>query len=153
MLVIVDIDGTIADWKPREQAAGSDPGRADIEAYKAYISRLMDTEELARDRPVSGMVETVKAFAFQPNTTLLYLTGRSEIYRNVTEEWLALHNFPPGMLHMRDKNDWRPAPLYKEAVIREESAKHKTIVALEDEQSVVDMMTGHGITVLKVCYE
>lgn len=152
MLLIVDIDGSIANWKPRDKAAGGSPGRADMIAYKSYVERLMDRDKLKHDPVVPGMLELVTAMSRQEGVSLLYLTGRSEAFRVVTEGWLTRNGFPPGMLQMRDFTDWSSAEAYKENALKGVLDKHEVIMAIEDEQVVVDMFVAHGVTVLKVCY-
>lgn len=152
MLLIVDLDGSIADWKPRNQAAGGDPGRENIEAYKAYVERLMADAALSKDEPVKGMQTVIRALANREGVELLYLTGRSEKHRRTTEQWLMRHRFPEAKLLMRELEDWRSAAHYKLDVLASLRSKYDTIVAIEDESEVVEAFAERGVTVLQVRY-
>lgn len=152
MLVIVDIDGSIADWKPRDKVAGGNPGRSDMRAYKAYIELLMHPDLLAQDEPVEGMLTTLRALSNRDGVELVYLTGRSETYRAVTQRWLMVHRFPEAKLIMRDTADWSKAVSYKEKALKELKGKHNSVLAFEDEPEVVQMLIKHGVTVLQVHY-
>lgn len=154
MVVIVDIDGSIADWKPRAERAGGDPGRSNEAAYRAFVERLMQDEEIAKDRPIAGIREVLmglrRSTAF---FQFVYLTGRSEIHRAATQEWLDEHKFPIGNLIMRGAEDWSPAAEYKRKAILALKMPARVLIAIEDEPSVVAMLMELGITTLQVHYK
>ncbi len=151
-LVIIDLDGTLADWKPRDAEAGGNPGRKDMAAYRQYVERLMDDSKIINDKPIPGMQELVRSLACREGVELVYLTGRSEKHRLVTARWLLLNRFPEADIIMRGKTDWSSAAAYKMHHVLELKARHDTIIALEDEPDVVEAMRRVGVTVLQVVY-
>lgn len=152
MIVIVDIDGSIADWKARRNYVGKSPGRTNQQAYEDYIYRLTDESKIAQDTPILGMQSILRALSTKEELEIVYLTGRSEKLRKVTQRWLLLHRFPEAKLLMRNNDDWRNAVEYKKAVVND-LLSGKIAVAIEDEPEVVQMMVEHGITVLQVHYK
>ncbi len=152
-LIIVDLDGSIADWKWRDIEAGGNPGRKDMAAYKAYVERLMDDSKLIKDKPVPGMQELLRSLSAREGVEIVYLTGRSERHRLTTARWLLLNRFPEADIIMRGSTDWASAAEYKMHHVQQLKAKHSTILALEDEPEVVKAMQQAGITVLQVVYK
>ena len=51
----------------------------------------------------AGAVETAWAL-FDKGYLLVYLSGRPDLLRPMTERWLEAHAFPPGALHLTDTN-------------------------------------------------
>lgn len=153
MLFIIDIDGSISDWKIRDRGAGPAPDRADKEAYANYINRLMDPANVMKDIPILGMQLLLRGMATREEVKLVYLTGRSEKLRFVTERWLTLNRFPEAKLLMRNNNDWRSAVEYKEEALLNLKGQHQEVMAIEDEPNVVKMMVSHGVVVLQVNYK
>lgn len=154
-LFVIDIDGTLANWLEREREAGGFPGRDNMEAYAAYLERLMDPAKMIKDTPIPGMLQMLRALDSRApeSVDLVYLTGRSEKHRQVTERWLLLNRFPQATLIMRPDDDWGSAAAYKER----EMLKLKTqwgpnIVVIDDdgEGDCGEMYSKHGWTHLKV---
>ena len=153
MLLVVDIDGCLADWKARDKAVGGSPGRSDIKAYKAYVENLMDDSRLICDQPVPGMQTLLRALSAREGVEIVYLTGRSEKHRLTTARWLLLHRFPEADIVMRGPTDWRKAPTFKAEKMNLFKNKYESIMAIEDEPEVVKTFTSLGLTVLQVHYE
>jgi FMN phosphatase YigB (HAD superfamily) len=116
MLVIFDIDGTLACIKKRLELAGDAPDRNDRKAFQAWLDRLQDPEILKQDKKIEHVCAIAWALT-QSGHSLVYLTGRSRQYREVTRDWLNTH-CPIAPLFMRPENDRRPAALYKEEQIK-----------------------------------
>jgi hypothetical protein len=113
MLIIVDVDGTIADMGEREAAAGPEPSRLDKPAYRKWLRAIQDEERLAADSPVPLMRQLLTELEDKGNT-IVYLTAREEKYRDVTERWLfETHEFPNGQVFMRASDDWRSGEAMK----------------------------------------
>lgn len=152
-VVICDLDGSIADWKPRAKAAGGDPGREDMGAYKAFVARLMDDDSLIKDRPVSGMLSLLRGLASREDVKIVYLTGRSERHRLVTARWLLINRFPEAEILMRGTKDWRKAASFKVEQVKELAESYSGVMAIEDEPEVVAALVKLGVTVLQVHYK
>jgi phosphoglycolate phosphatase-like HAD superfamily hydrolase len=122
VLAVFDVDGVVADvrhrlphlhrrkWQRFFAAAGADP-------LLAEGARLV--EDLGRDHEI------------------VWLTGRPEWLRSVTENWFGAHGLPARELHMRPDGDYRPARVYKLEVLAR--LQPRGIAALvDDDAEVVD---------------
>lgn len=115
MLIVCDIDGTIADVSRRLKLAGPEPEFDDVEAKDAWVRSLHKT--LSEDVPIPGMRELLHTLVRQ-HVPLIYLTGRSQRYWVDTYNWLSRWQFPMAPIYMRDNDDWRPAAQYKEQAMK-----------------------------------
>lgn len=138
MLIIVDIDGTIADWSRRAKKAGIAPERSDKKAFQNWLDSLQSEEELVKDTPIWEIVELVKRM--QETAQIVFLTGRSDRYRGVTMEWL--HKLPFNfnmyrslMLRMRTNKDYRSAAEYKKEALMHILTEypHQNVLAIDDD--------------------
>jgi FMN phosphatase YigB (HAD superfamily) len=151
MLVILDIDGTLADIRPRMQRAGMQPGRVDRRAFQDWLDRLQSDEMLAADEPIPGMQEL--AIIINQFNHLAYVTGRDEKYRSVTEAWLDKHGFPSALVHMRPSiSKWLAPGDYKEAVIKKLAKPGEHVIVIDDdpEGTVEKVCRKNGWVLLKV---
>jgi hypothetical protein len=99
VIVICDIDGTLACLKRRSKKAGHAPEDRESKDFKDWLGRLMKPEDLLKDKPIKEVVEIVQALFRKHN--IVYLTGRGEKHRGVTQEWLKKNGLPEGPLYMR----------------------------------------------------
>jgi len=113
MLIICDIDGTLADIRPRLKKAGSCPDKKDKAAFQLWLDRLQPEAAMRKDPPIQATIDIIKLLAKKRDTKLVYLTGRSECYRKVTLSWLKKHKCPRALLIMRPNNNWWTAKKYK----------------------------------------
>jgi hypothetical protein len=88
--------------------------------------------------------------AMRQGAHIVIVTGRSEDYRKVTEEWLKKHNVHCDRLLMRAKDDRRPDTEVK-LEIYETKIKPTFDVwfAVDDRKSVVDMWRANGVVCLQ----
>lgn len=118
MICIIDIDGTCADAAARFAAAGPEPlGRGPD--YWEWLARVQTPESLAADAPVRGMVELVRSVAASKNIYTFYLTGREDVHREVTEQWLDKWGFPSALVIMRPTGNVQSNGEFKEATIKD----------------------------------
>lgn len=133
-LAIVDIDGTVSDSRPRQvHLDGPEP---DWEAFFAGAGSdepLAEGVTLARELAAAGPI--------------LWLTGRPERYRAITEAWLRRQGLPTGPLEMRPDDDMRPAAVFKAERIDQLAADNAIALIVEDEDQVVDTLRSAGWTV------
>jgi len=152
MLVVCDIDGTLADIVERQKRAGEAPDKKNKRKFQNWLNRLQPVELLAKDRPIVCMRELLYALA--DNHKLVYLTGREEKYREVTDGWLSTLHFPPAPLKMRpSKDNELETNLLKERVMLELAIEFQdfTILVVDDDVEGVcePMYRKHGWTHLK----
>jgi hypothetical protein len=75
---------------------------------------------------------------------LVWLTGRPERLRRVTERWLADHGLPRGPLLMRGQRDFRPARLAKREALRELASSRQIALVVDDDPDVVAALAEDG---------
>lgn len=130
MLAVFDIDGVVADVRHRlHHIEGRH--RSWERFFSAVDTDLLLAEGAALARDLAREHEVV------------WLTGRPEWIRGITESWLASHALPGTELHMRPNGDHRPAPLFKLGVLRRLAGRGLAAV-VDDDPEVVRAATGHG---------
>jgi hypothetical protein len=136
-LAVVDLDGVIADVRPRLRHIKS--RRKDWDAFFAGI-------------PADAVLPEGRAVAerLAADHELVYLTGRPERTRPDTEDWLARHNLPEGRLVMRREGDRRPARVTKPALLRRFAADGRRVaIVVDDDPQVCDALEAAGWPVLR----
>ena len=128
-VVIFDIDGTLALMGKR--------GPFDwMKVYKDDINEI-----------VSEQVEFHKSKGRQ----IFVVTGRDEVCRKVTEEWLELYGIEYDKLFMRPKNDYRKDTLIKKEIYENEIVgKYNLLTVYDDRLSVCKTWHNLGVFVFTV---
>lgn len=135
-LVVVDIDGVIADVRHRlHHLSGR---RRD---WQAFFASAPDDGVLPEGR---SEIERAMGDGLSP----VYLTGRPERCRPATLTWLDAHGFPAAPLYMRPENDRRPAREFKVEVLRELAAGSMVARVIDDDDAVVVAMRQAGFDVV-----
>jgi predicted kinase len=133
-VVLVDIDGTIADM------GKGLPGRRGP----------YDWHRVGEDTPIGPIVRLVKDL-LQVGETVVFMSGRDESCRAETEKWLAEHLtdvFQP-VLYMRPAGDIRKDSVVKRELFEEHIAgRYAVRLVLDDRATVVRMWRSLGLTVL-----
>lgn len=105
--------------------------------------------EDALNVPVSTMVEAMR----DSGVEIIFMSGRSDEFREVTEEWLDMHGFGDHELHMRAHGDQRKDSIVKHELFWNEVAdRYNVIGAVDDRNQVVDLWRSMGITCFQVNY-
>lgn len=139
-LAIVDLDGVVADvrhrlahlagrrkdWDRFFAAAGDDP---------AHPEGLAIVHTLAADHEI------------------VYVTGRPERLRAVTEAWLDEHDIGGRRLLMRPAGDRRPAAQTKLGIVRRLAADRPVAVVVDDDPDVLGAMRSAGFPVFAATWE
>jgi predicted kinase len=129
-IVIFDIDGTLAHHNN---------ARSPFDWMKVGI----DT--------VDNIVADQARFHKQLGHIVYVVSGRDEICREVTSEWLKKHNIPFDGLFMRKNNDNRKDTIIKEEIYNNEfKGKYNVRVVYDDRNSVVKMWRNLGLKVFQV---
>ncbi len=128
-VVIFDIDGTLALMGKR--------GPFDwMKVYKDDINEI-----------VSEQVEFHKS----KGREIFVVTGRDEVCRKVTEEWLELYGIEYDRLFMRPKNDYRKDTLIKKEIYENEIVgKYNLLTVYDDRLSVCKTWHNLGVFVFTV---
>jgi phosphoglycolate phosphatase-like HAD superfamily hydrolase len=130
-LAVFDIDGVLADVRHRLHHLEARPQR-----WERFF-RSADRDPLL----VEGAERLRAALA---DHDVVYVTGRPESTRSLTERWLARHGLPTGPLVMREDDDDRPARYLKRDVLRRLSEHRQIASVLDDDPAVVRMLAEDG---------
>lgn len=115
---LFDVDGTLAIRGEREQ---------------------FDWSAVDVDLPNPPVLEVARAL-HQSGWSVVYLTGRSDECRALTEAWLDHHVGVPGPLFMRRSRDFRRDTVVKrELYERHIAGRYDVRIVFEDRDQVVDM--------------
>jgi hypothetical protein len=128
-IAVFDIDGVVADVRHRLHH---------LERPKSWNGFFSDA---GADPLLPEGARLVAELAEQ--NSIVWLTGRPEWLRATTRRWLASHGLPPGELHLRPPDDFRPARLFKLGVLH--SLRPRGIAAfVDDDNEVVDAALAAG---------
>ncbi|MHA6793286.1 phosphatase domain-containing protein [Pseudonocardia bannensis] len=130
-LAVFDIDGVLADVSHRLHHLRDRPQRWERFFSSADRDPLLE-EGAARLR------------AALLDHDVVYLTGRPERNRRLTERWLSRHGLPTDPLYMRSDDDYRPARLMKRQVLRKLARTRRVASVLDDDPAVVEILEADG---------
>jgi FMN phosphatase YigB (HAD superfamily) len=141
-VILVDVDGTLADSYHREHFLEIKPKN-----WNAYYNLALE------DKPFDDIVWLVKLLKDCGNTILI-VTARSEDRREITEKWLNEKAGLSGIydkIYMREMYDYRDDDVCKKDIldmIRKDG--YDPYLVLDDRKMVVDMWRNEGLTCLQV---
>lgn len=138
MYVVSDLDSTLANCDHRLQ-------------YIQDEGKDWDTffEECHHDTPIRNNIEILYALGI--TRTVLILSGRSDVVRGQTEEWLDKWNVRYDALVMRPEGNYRPdIELKRKWVELLGLTPANTLVVLEDRDSCVEMYRSLGLNTFQV---
>ena len=154
MLLVVDIDGVLADIRPLLPLIKADErGRKDFTAYDALIETA---------QPIPQGIELLKLLmlhygpCFGNHQGVVFITGRKESSHDETQRWLVKHlttdcKYKP--LLMRPRKCWEPAWKVKErhvlALQQQGRWVSGRVIAIEDDAQCCAMYRKHGAYVLQ----
>ena len=147
-LIICDLDGTIANIEHRLHYIKGP--KKDWDSFnKACVNDTVnkDVNEILWNLYDAGPIV--------PLRTVYFFSGRSEVVRKETEEWLKEHvsvaEHRDWELHMRKEGDYRPDTTIKYEMMYElKITPDDVLCILDDRQGVVDMWRKHGFRCLQV---
>jgi acid phosphatase class B len=156
---IVDIDGTICDSSNRYNEVCKKFGKNYKKGFdRLYVSKILPNPELNKsfledvynDKVIIGS-EKILSFAERSEAEIIFLTGRSERFREITLMWLvdkfgAKKDVP---LIMRG-DEWikKPVEDYKETVFVEKiynQHKNSFFVFFDDDHKIINRFSKFGI--------
>jgi hypothetical protein len=120
-IAVFDIDGVVADVRHRLHHLER------RRSWNAFFDAADEDGLLAEGARLAADLAT--------KHEIVWLTGRPEWLRAVTEDWLAEHGLPEGPVYLRPSGDYRPAPIFKLGVLR--SLAPRTVAALVDDDDEV----------------
>lgn len=126
--VILDVDGTVA---------------------KVNGRGFFDWDKVSTDLPHQHVIDIVKGI--QDDTYIVCMSGRDEVCRQDTEDWLLQHGIYFDELHMRKQGDMRKDTIVKEELFWEHVADNWSVqFAVDDRPSVLRLWVELGIPIVAV---
>lgn len=132
LVTVCDIDGVLADTGHRLHHVAGAP--RDWEAFFA-------------DAGLDPLIDEGRQFVVQAASAgdeIVYLTGRPERWRQVTQDWLDAHHLPPGDLIMRGDADRRPAQVVKLRALHALAQQCRVRAFVDDDPEVVSAAVAAG---------
>lgn len=138
---IIDVDGTISNPAHRKHLIEKEkPTKEDW--HKFFMTA-------DGDAPNEWCITLTRALAAS-GLEIVFLTGRPEVARGVTDLWLRKHARVPFHLYMRPDGDRRHDTEVKTQIYRQDIAPtFDVLFAIDDRGSVVDMWRELGVTCLQ----
>lgn len=137
--VVFDLDGTLADIRPRRQILHQDPKN-----WEGFFAGM------ASDSPNHSIVELFQSLAATGRYIMVVVTGRPERYREVSARWLEMHGLEVESMLMRRDGDRREDHIVKLEILHAIRTSGLEIAfAVDDRESVVRMWRDNGVTCLQ----
>lgn len=136
--ILVDLDGTLTDVDHRVH-----------HVQKEKIDWRAFSEGMSDDSLNLWCAEIIVAMADR-GYKIIFVTGRSESYRQRSESWLCRHKISYDELYMRRSKDRREDSVIKEEIyLKSIRDSHDVLFVLDDRLSVVKMWRELGLVCLQ----
>ena|SRR5579884_924522 len=136
-IVIVDLDGTLADVRHRLHFVQG-PG-------KKRWKRFFQAQE--NDIPVASVRARIHELSREHE--IVIVTARPDICREGTERWLEKHEIPYSRMYMRSSGDHRPDYVVKREILGR-IGKERVVQVFEDRPLVCRMYRDEGLEVVEI---
>ncbi|WP_197688098.1 MULTISPECIES: hypothetical protein [unclassified Actinoplanes] len=133
-MAVFDVDGVVADVRHRLRHIANRPRN-----WPAFFAAA------GRDPLLAEGADLVREYA--RDHELVWLTGRPERLRAVTERWFVERGLPAGRLLMRGDDDRRPARDFKAGRLERLAAQGTIAVVVDDDPDVVRRLKRDGYPV------
>lgn len=142
-VVIFDLDGTLALIDKRRAKAALPNGKMDWDQFFA-------PENIQLDEPNWPVIESFKAMEAAGFTVGIF-SGRDDISRKETIDWLTQHGIDPNFLKMRKHRTFTPDDKLKKMWLDEVlGLGHEVMCVFDDRDKVVQMWRDNGISCFQV---
>lgn len=139
MIIVFDIDGTLANVDHRRQFVATKP--KNWPAWNAGMKNDSVHEDIAF---------LLDSFA-EKDCVIILCSGRGEESRAVTEQWLADNDLPFRQLYMRSEGDYRKDSIVKVELLQQiRKDWGNPFLWFDDRKQVVDAIRAEGVRVLQV---
>lgn len=137
--VIWDLDGTLSDDRARAHFVEVEEGKK--RDWRSYFDAMVE------DPPIAASMAILHALR-KDGIRILYLTGRPEYTRPLTERWLKANGLDDyDLLLMRPNTERRPAGLFKMEVVDALREEYEIVCAFEDRIDVAESLRQGGTPV------
>lgn len=135
-IIIVDIDGTVADCSHRRHHV-----EGDKKDWKAFF------QNMEKDTPRTEVYDNAVNDAKAHDAEIVFVTARPEDHREVTEQWLRENKMEGVGLLMRRKDDTRPDTEVKFDIYNRYLKQYNIIKVYDDRPAVIQMWREEGLEV------
>lgn len=146
MLIVMDIDGTLANIEHRLDYVRSKPKN-----WKAFDAGIPNDEV---NEPVAEVLYSLRSAGSGNQNKIIFASGRNERSRSATVDWLKKYSLweDDSKLYMRKADDFRNDSIVKREILDEIIADYgkKPDMVFEDRPRVVNMWRDAGIFVFNV---
>jgi phosphoglycolate phosphatase-like HAD superfamily hydrolase len=144
-VVIFDLDGTLALIDARRAKAAKANGKLNWGVFFA-------PENIQLDEPNEPVIESFKALQ-KSGFTVGIFSGRDDISRDETKNWLDMHGIEPAFLKMRRHGSSIPDDTLKKAWLHDiMKLGHTVMCVFDDRDKVVKMWRENNIPCFQVNY-
>lgn len=141
--VIFDLDGTLALIDERRAKATKPDGKINWDVFCA-------PENIQLDKPNWPVIESFKALQ-EAGFIVGIFSGRDDISREETKEWLMDHEIFPDFMRMRRNGSFTPDDKLKKLWLNDLLQEgHNIMCVFDDRDKVVKMWRDNGITCFQV---
>ena len=141
-MIIVDIDGTLANSKQRHELATNTDDTINWEV-------LYDYNNVIEDKPIQYIIDSVKIWK-QLGYKIVLFTSRPERIKEATEYWLSKYEIPYDELYMRSIEDHYIKDTELKLKMYNEFVDEEVSFVIEDKQEIIDVWKRLGIPSYKV---
>lgn len=137
-IVILDLDGTIADTTHRQHFVQG-PGK---KRWKRFFQAQVD------DPPILAVLDRVRELSREHE--IVIVTGRPMVCREGTEQWLEEHQVPYSRIFMHPDHDHRQDFIVKKEILEKWIGKERVVLVFEDRPLVCQMYREAGLKVVEI---
>jgi hypothetical protein len=134
-IAVIDIDGVLADVRHRVRHLEKRP-----KDWGSFFRAA------AKDPPLAEGLDAARRLS--EVYEVVYLSGRPEHLRRDTVAWFKRHGVPDGELHLRPRNDFRPAREFKVSMLRRLNDRAPVALLVDDDDQVLEAARLAGFDVL-----
>lgn len=138
-IVVVDIDGTVADCKHRLHHV-----KGEKKDWKGFFS------DMEHDTPRREVYLQAEQLAQEEGASIVFVTARPEDYRQVTQKWLHDNRMSAIHMIMRRAGDKRPDTDVKQDILNTYLKHYNIIQVFDDRPVVIQMWRDNGLEVTDV---
>lgn len=131
LTAVFDLDGTLTDTRHRNHLIETTPRK-----WEEFFAGS------GEDPPHPEGLAALQAAA-EAGCRIVYLSGRPERIRALSQDWLDRHECPAGDLLLRSDRNRSPAVDFKLRELRRLAVDHRLVVMMDDDPDIVEAIRRH----------
>lgn len=149
MDIIFDIDGTLADLTHRLHLVKCQPKNWDAFFASVHQDQPIEPVVMIQQLILTGIDQWATSRRIRPK--MILCSGRSEVTREATEQWLLDNEIFYDALYMRKAKDTRADDIVKKEMLDQIIADgYDPVIAFDDRDRVVKMWRDNGLICCQV---